>query len=383
MKILHIAPLAPYNKGWGYQENLLPKYQAKLGHDVYVIVSNFENSKNGKIDVGEEKFDYENVHIIRKKAKSKLIGKLTESLNTIKIYSIICTINPDLIMVHGLDHLNFRQIVKYKKNINNNCKIICDNHLDYNNANINRSLKVKLLKRFYRMIAQKYMNYIDKYYGVTPWRCEYLEKVYGIDKSKIDLLIMGADDEKINFDKKLEIRNNLRQKYDISDGEFVICTGGKVDENKKIDLIMDAVKDFDNVKLLIIGEPMADYKTNFDKHLNSNVILAGWINGDKAYDYFLASDLVVFPGTHSVLWEQACACGIPIIVKKWAGMHHVDCNSNCIFLEKDSCDEIQQVIRNILFDKDKYNKMVETANTSKEKFFYSKIAQKVINDCKN
>ena len=38
MKILHIAPNAPYNRGWGYQENLLPKYQKKLGHDVTVIV---------------------------------------------------------------------------------------------------------------------------------------------------------------------------------------------------------------------------------------------------------------------------------------------------------------------------------------------------------
>lgn len=48
MRIVHIAPNAPYNNYWGYQENLLPKYQKKLGHEVILIVSNTEH-KNGKI----------------------------------------------------------------------------------------------------------------------------------------------------------------------------------------------------------------------------------------------------------------------------------------------------------------------------------------------
>ena len=40
MRIVHIAPNAPYNEGWSYQENLLPKYQKKLGHDVTLIITN-------------------------------------------------------------------------------------------------------------------------------------------------------------------------------------------------------------------------------------------------------------------------------------------------------------------------------------------------------
>ena len=48
MKIVHIAPKAPYNNYWGYQDNLLPKYQRKLGHDVTMIVTNTMH-KDGKI----------------------------------------------------------------------------------------------------------------------------------------------------------------------------------------------------------------------------------------------------------------------------------------------------------------------------------------------
>ena len=48
MRILHIAPSAPYNDYWGYQDNLLPKYHRKLGHEVTVIVTNTMH-KDGKI----------------------------------------------------------------------------------------------------------------------------------------------------------------------------------------------------------------------------------------------------------------------------------------------------------------------------------------------
>ena len=51
MKIVHIAPNATYNEGWGYQENLLPKYHAKLGHEVTLIITNIEHSNGKKVEV--------------------------------------------------------------------------------------------------------------------------------------------------------------------------------------------------------------------------------------------------------------------------------------------------------------------------------------------
>ena len=49
MKIVHIAPNAPYNEGWSYQENYLPKYQQKLGCDVLLVVTNQEH-RDGKLE---------------------------------------------------------------------------------------------------------------------------------------------------------------------------------------------------------------------------------------------------------------------------------------------------------------------------------------------
>lgn len=66
MKIVHICQY--YNDGYGYQENLLPRYQKKLGYDVKVITSDrmsyFAGEKVPKI-VGTGRFEDSGVPIER------------------------------------------------------------------------------------------------------------------------------------------------------------------------------------------------------------------------------------------------------------------------------------------------------------------------------
>ena len=70
MKIVHISPNAPYNDYWGYQDNLLPKYQKKLQHEVTMITTNTIH-KDGRI-VDVDCSDYvlnDGVRVIRLKHK--------------------------------------------------------------------------------------------------------------------------------------------------------------------------------------------------------------------------------------------------------------------------------------------------------------------------
>ena len=48
MKIVNICLAGSYNYGWGYQDNLIAKYQQKLNNDVTIITSRFINEKNGE-----------------------------------------------------------------------------------------------------------------------------------------------------------------------------------------------------------------------------------------------------------------------------------------------------------------------------------------------
>jgi glycosyltransferase involved in cell wall biosynthesis len=192
---------------------------------------------------------------------------------------------------------------------------------------------------------------------------------------------MGGDDDKIPFERKEELRREICGELHINQDDFIIITGGKIDQTKNIHLLMQAVNELDNkkIKLIVFGQPNDMMSPKIEGLArNKNICFIGWIPADKAYEYFLISDLGFFPGTHSVLWEQACACGLPCVFKNWEGMHHVDMGGNCEFLNEDSVATIKDIIADIYFEKEKIAKMKLAAEECKSNFFYSEIAKRAI-----
>ena len=109
----------------------------------------------------------------------------------------------------------------------------------------------------------------------------------------------------------------------------------------------------------------------------NNIVMTGWLPSDRAYDMFLASDLAFFPGWHSVLWEQAVACGTPLVVKYWKGVDHVNVNGNAILMSEVSVKSIEQVIDKFLIG-DYYDEKQRLALEAAPNFFMSNIANKAI-----
>ena len=143
---------------------------------------------------------------------------------------------------------------------------------------------------------------------------------------------MGADVDQIHYDLREELHKSLHRKYCQKD-EFLIVSGGKIERNKKTHLLMQAVADFQDVKLIVFGTVANDYKNDIEHSINDNVIMAGWKSPDEISDIFLGADLAVFPGQHSVLWEQACACKLPCLFAKWSGMQYLNNGGNSAFIE--------------------------------------------------
>ncbi|MBR2903451.1 MAG: hypothetical protein IKC37_02275 [Clostridia bacterium] len=287
MKIVHIAPSAPYNEGWGYQENLLTKYHQKLGNEVTLIISTFFHQDGKIVEGGEE--DYVNadgVRIIRLFRKKYLTRALTNMHSEMRVYPILEEIRPDYIFFHGLHSTTFYQVVRYKKKINPACVVVQDNHLDYNIGTKCETIKEKVKCAFYRYHLRRTVRFVDKIYGVTPWRKAYAEDYFAAPKDKTDVLIMGADDEKIRFDLQAERRKEIREKYGVKEDEFFVVTGGKLDEKKKVRLLMQACKHLPKVKLLIFGSVPNEEKEAFGKLLStcSNATYIGWIPAGSVYD---------------------------------------------------------------------------------------------------
>ncbi len=382
LNILHLCIQDPYNDYWGYQDNLLPKYHRKMGHNVTVITTTIKHGDNGRI-VSVPAEDYElndGQRIIRLEHIRFFPVKISAVLRIYSIYDLICEIKPDLIMVHALSNISILKVVKYVKTVNQKCVVIADNHQDYFNTRIKNKITSRALRLLYKILNLYMQRYYKKVYGVTPWRVKYMQEVFNIKPEKSDLLVMGGDDEFIDFKNQSKIRSEIRAKHNIKEDDFLIVTGGKIDKTKNIHLLMKAVSEMkpENVKLIVFGSPKDEIREKIEElSKNKKTRSIGWIKAEETYNYFLASDLVVFPGTHSVLFEQVCACGIPAVFKYWEGMEHLDVGGNCKFLYEDSVEEIKKVLSEIIANKELYDEMKKVAvEKGVNKFLYSKIAEK-------
>lgn len=384
MKIVHISPNAPYNDYWGYQENLLPKYQKKLGHNVTLLIT-CTSHKDGQI-ISVPPSDYvldDGVRVVRLPIKKFPTRWLTGIHSHMNVLTYLKQIKPDYIFFHGLVSTTIFEAIRYKKKYNPDCVIVQDNHLDYNIGHKFSTYKLKIQRAFFRMINRRSIKYVDRVYGVTPWRKTYAEDYFRIPPSKTDVLIMGADDEKIDFANRNIIRNRIRELYGISENDFLITTGGKLDARKNVEVLMQAAGELSDVKLLVFGQVDESIRESFDALLNKykNIIYIGWIDSDKVYDYFFASDLVFFPGQHSVLWEQACAAKIPCVFPNWEGMEHVNNGGNSILLDDVSLNGVTECIKSLRFTDlyDNMNRIAKSENT--DIYMYSKIAERSLECC--
>jgi len=387
-KIVHIQPGA-FGDEFGYQENLLLKYHKKLGYDVVMVTSVAKLSATGKSTLtcsGSYYLD-NNIKIVRLPFSPMLPLNISQRLRALAgLREILLQEKPDVIFVHGVQSLSIFQLVFYLKSLKLKDRpiVYVDNHLDFSNAGI--TLYSYIVDRtLWRLAAKKLVPYTKKFYGVLPARVDYLVNVYKVPRNKVDFLPMGADDEKIVFEPSQRefLRQKTRTEYGFNQDDFIILTGGKIDIPKKQTLLlMKAIKKIrdDKVKLLVFGSVVDELKKEFMSLVDENKIkYIGWVRSDKVYDLAVASDLAVFPGRHSVIWEQIVGTGVPAIFKYWEGTTHVDIGGNCLFLYDDSEDEIHNILGKIINDKDFYNNMKNIAFEKGPKtFLYSEIAKKAI-----
>lgn len=379
LKVLHLCLASFYIDNYSYQENLLPKYHKKMGYDVEIIASLYTFDKTGKgcfLEKGGSYINEYGILVTRleyKKCKYSKRLRLYEGT-----YKAIEKAKPDIIFIHGCQFLDIYNVVKYVRK-NPSVKVYVDNHADFSNSARTWLSKNILHKIIWKRCAHLIDPYTIKFYGVLPARVDFLRYIYKIPEDKIELLIMGADDEKVVEAKKEDVKRSIREKYNINENDFLIMTGGKIDNAKKQTLLlMEAVKriESDNIKLIVFGSVIEELKEKVNALADGKKVqYIGWIPAEEIYKYFAASDLVVFPGRHSVFWEQVAGLGIPMIVKYWSGTTHVDVGGNCEFLYNDLVDEIKEKIERIAFNKDVYNKMKKVAEAGAEKFSYMSIAK--------
>ena len=382
MKIVHVCLCGPVTDGWSYQDNLLPKYHKILGNDVTVITSKWVWGNDGNLFYFD-KTNYlndDNVKMIRLNTKRKKVFaakfKRYEALQ-----KALETEKPDVLFIHGCQFLDIKVVVNYLKQ---HLKIstYVDNHADFNNSATNWLSKNILHKFIWKKYAQSILPYTKKFWAITPDSKRFLLKLYAVPDHKIDFLFLGADIPSVSKEEKDSIRKAIRKKHDIPENNVVLITGGKIDRLKQTNLLLDAVKKIENPKLnvIVFGTISEDMRGILDRKFSDDnrIRYIGWLDSSKITDYYWASDIAVFPGSQSVVWQQAIASGLPCIFKRWYGIEYLDLGGNCLFLENDDVNELSEKIQ-ILLNNNTRKKMANISNTKGvEVFSYQNIAKKSI-----
>jgi glycosyltransferase involved in cell wall biosynthesis len=384
MKVLHCCLANFYIDNYGYQENILPKMHKLQGHDVAIVASTetyVDDTTLGYVEPSSYESE-SGIPVTRLPYLSFLPHLIARKL---RIYTglsaYIESFMPDVIFVHDLQFISIRQIALFAQR-HPQVRVYVDSHTDLVNSAKNWVSRNILHRIIYRWCAREIEPVTTKFYGVLPLRVQFLSDMYGISPDRIEYLPLGVDDTEIDFSKRAAIRKRVREHLGLSDDDFVVVTGGKLDARKKVGALMTTIRDLNiaEIKLIVFGTPSQDTREEIEslsKH--ENISCVGWIAASSVYDYFMASDLAVFPGTHSVLWEQAVGVGIPCLFREWSGMKHVDIGGNCLFLKTGDVPELSETILRVFNQSDLYSTMQRVARKDgMSKFSYFQIAKTAI-----
>lgn len=383
MRILHVCLCGPFTDGWNYQENMLARAQLRSGFDVTVLAPCYSYNEKGEIVFAEKGcfWGESGLKIIRVAIKG---GRdVSFRLKRYKaLYKTLEAENPDVIFVHGCQFLDAGKVASYVSK--HNVKLFCDNHADFHNS-ARGWISAKLLHGIlWKSCAHRLVKNAECFFGVTPLRCAFLKDVYRLPDNKVKLLNMGADDV-LAAKAVTEGRKKIREAFGISENALLLVTGGKIDSFKREILeLMRAVSQGmlcgeTDVRLIVFGSVEEECRKEFDKLCDGrSVIYAGWSEPEKTYDFFAAADIAVFPGAHSVFWEEAAGTGTPIAVRRIAGMEHVDVCGNCVFIDDADAAGIAKALFPVISDQNTLEKMKSAAAEARNTFSYDEIARKSI-----
>lgn len=320
MKIVHIEDF--FHPDAGYQVNILSKYMAALGHEVYVITSEMDKMPSyltsffGKENLPEKDERFEKkygVKIIRIPLKRYISGR---SVYSGVIFKTVENIKPDILYVHGNDTLIGIQYIM--RNRKCDFPIISDSHM----------LEMASANRFKKAFRWVYSHVVAKRIikdRITVIRVQdnpYVEKCLGIPLTQCPWISFGSD--LMLFNRKTELKELFRKENGIDEKDRIFLYAGKLDEAKGGAILADAIKEHiegangGRAVFVIVGNTVGEYGQKVEKTFSESGNRIFRYPTQKYADlaqYYQVADVAVFPRQCSLSFYDVQACGLPVIVE--------------------------------------------------------------------
>jgi glycosyltransferase involved in cell wall biosynthesis len=195
--------------------------------------------------------------------------------------------------------------------------------------------------------------------------------------NNIQVLNNGIDLE--IFSRK-ESSSVTRKNMGFSEDDFVIVYSGRINNEKGVSELIDAMlmlKDYPNIKLMIIGGTFFGNSSNEDdfvrslkeksRSISDRLVFTGFIPYEKVPEYLQIADIAALPS----IWDdpfpttelEAQAMGLPIITTVRGGIPEEVCPEDAILLETDNhiVDNLAKSILELYSNLDRRKQMSKVA----------------------
>lgn len=358
LRIAHVVDF--YMDGFGYQENLLPKWHARHGHDSHVVTSDryvnnghYEDTFGAVlgdriVGPGIVERDGYSVHRLR---------SVCEWRTRIWLRGLrrkISDIQPDVIMAHSTTSPTAFRLARIAKSMG--IPLVIDSHMVFSVAD-----NSPVGRGFYRglkwLTALLLTPHVTRYYGVAQECCDFLVQAQGVPPAKVNLLPLGVDGE--IFQPDAAGGAEVRKALGLAKSDLLVLQTGKMTRDKGPDYLARAIApimvDYPEVHVLFLGSGDREYANEVRSSLlDSNVAdRAHWlplVPVEQLSSYFSAADVTVFPRASSLSSLEAAGCGSAVVMTDLpAGQWRAESGVGVTF-ETDNVNSLREVLERLLLD---------------------------------
>lgn len=369
----------PYINGVSTSTLMLKRTLEKEGHQVYVVTVNMENMK---IEYDEKE------HILRMPGIPTGIYdyRLTEPYS-IKALKQIKAWNLDIIHTQTEFGVGtFARIIsnQYSIPLVHTYHTMYEDYVGY------------ITKGYFDKVSKKLVEYLTKFYCdktvtelIVPTRKTYelFKEKYKFDRN-VHIIPTGIElerfyDENISKEKVAEIK----EKWQISDKDFVIIYIGRLGYEKSIDFLIDCqahiVKKYPHCKLMVVGDgpDLPKFEQQVEKlKLKEHVIFTGKVPWEEVPLYYHISNVFATASkteTQGLTVIEAMAAGTPVVCIDDESFRNVVVDGLDGYLFKNK-REYKKEIEELIQNEELVKKLGHQARVSSEEFSCKYFAQRVL-----
>lgn len=362
----------PFINGVSTSIKMLEKALTELGNEVFIVTVNPDNMKlkyenNGKIirlpGIKVGIYDYRvtgaySVRVINKIKKWNLDVIHSQTEFGVGTFARVISKQFNIPIVHTY-HTFYEDYIYY----------ITKGYFDKTSKKI-----VKSLTDFY---CDKT---IDELIVPTQKIYDIFKEKYNYDKD-INIIPTGLEIE--NFSKENfsnEDILNLKEKCNLKNDDIVLLLLGRVAREKNIEFLINCMPNYDNVKLIIIGDgPDIDYYKKLAENKN-NISFLGKVPYENVPIYYQLADVFVTSSkseTQGLTVIEALASSLPVLAINDESFNKVIKNGVNGYIFNDE-NEYKEILNKIIVDKSILNNMKVQARKSSLEYSSSIFAKRVL-----